>query len=336
MNGKKVHKVSGLLGGAREDEAVQTTIQPPAHLTLQPALPRTPASDAYGFDETEPQTVTTVALGLIDRSPRQNRLPASKARVEALAAEIARHGLNNPVILRPVAGGRYELVAGETRVAAYRMNGEEEIPAFIRPMGDGQAARRLVLDNFHHGDLSDYEIYKGLSVLKMTLEEEGRAGSLAEIAGMTPWEKTHVFRLMSFAKLPPAALELLEKTPSATLGAKAAAAMAQAAGGEAGILAEAVRAVLAGEVEQGRAAEWVAEAVAAKGPDSGTPAAGKADGAGRPPRSVRAVSVGGGRLACTVERTPRGYTVKAAKGVDLGGIEDELVEWLAGRLSKEG
>jgi len=202
-------------------------------------------------------------------------------------------------------------------------------------MDAGAAARRLVLDNFHQGDLSDYEIYKGLAVLKNTLAEEGKAGSLSEIAEMTPWEKTHVFRLMSFAKLPPAALDLLEKGgPAVMLGAKAAASLVQAAGDETAILAEAVRAVLAGEIEQGRAADWVSEAVAAKKkmPEKGSLAAEGRNGTERPPRSVRAVSVDGGRLACTVERTPRGFTLKAAKGVDLGGLEEELVEWLAGRL----
>ncbi len=150
---KKPYKVSGLLGNTEASEIIQT-IEPPEHLQIK-------QEDQWHKnrgEEQEPQVITEVALDLIDRSPHQNRLPVPVERIEMLALDIKRHGLNNPVILRPMPLGRYELVVGETRVAAYRMNGEKVIPAFIRPMDDSQAAKRLVLDNFHHSDLSDYEI----------------------------------------------------------------------------------------------------------------------------------------------------------------------------------
>jgi hypothetical protein len=202
-------------------------------------------------------------------------------------------------------------------------------------MGDGESASRLVLDNFYHAELTDYEIYKGLVTLKTALKSAGKTGSLAEVAELTPWGKSQVHRLMSFAKLPQAALDILERSPN-TLGSQAASDLARVA--ESGAdgqdaVNEAVRAVLDGRIEQGRAAEWAAESISTSGVATATPAAGKASE--RPAKSVRAVSVDGGRLACTVERTPKGFTIKAGKGVDLSGIEDELVEWLAGRLAKD-
>ena len=126
-----------------------------------------------------------------------------------LAEDIRRDGLRNPIIVRPISEGRYELVSGETRTEAFRMIGRSEIPAFIRPMDDVMAARGTVLDNFFHQELTDYEKYKGLKILM----DCGAASSLTQLAALTPWGKTHVFRFMSFGKLPDPALSLLESFP---------------------------------------------------------------------------------------------------------------------------
>jgi hypothetical protein len=207
-------------------------------------------------------------------------------------------------------------------------------------MGDGESASRLVLDNFYHGELTDYEIYKGLVTLKTALQGAGKAGSLADVAELTPWGKSQVHRLMSFAKLPQAVLDMLEGSPNA-LGSQAASDLARVAeSGEGGrsAVADAARAVLDGEIEQGRAAEWAAARTNVQVPkeetSSGTARKSGAANAGR--KAVRGVTAAGGRLICTIERTPKGFTVKAAKGVDMAGIEDDLTEWLAGRLAVDG
>lgn len=321
---KKILKMSGLLGKA----AAKEQVQPP---------PELPFAGLPGFASPPPtagvETPILLPLDLIDRSPYQNRSsPAQAERVEALAAEIRRHGLNNPVIVRPTAGGRFELVSGETRVAAYRLNGDAQIPAFVRPMDDGQSARSLVLDNFHHGDLYDYEIYKGLATLKQVLLEGGKAGSLSEIAELTPWGKSQVHRLMAFAKLPRPALEMLEANPAA-LGSQAAsdlAKLADAGTGEA-ILTEAVRRTLAGELEQGKAAEWV---LAANGRTARSQSGAGEDKPSRQPstRAVRAITTENGRLICTLERTPKGFNVKGPKGIDWAKLEDELAAWLSAKI----
>ena len=137
---KKILKMSGLLSNTlAAKNHVQSSLDTPF-----PGLPifQPPAP----FVEID--TPVAVPLDLIDRSPYQIRSPVKAERAETLASEIRRHGMNNPVIVRPITGGRYELVAGETRVAAYRINGETHIQAFVRPMDDGQSARSLVLDNF--------------------------------------------------------------------------------------------------------------------------------------------------------------------------------------------
>jgi ParB/RepB/Spo0J family partition protein len=320
---RKILKMSGLLGNAApaKDQAPPPPAPPFAALGL-PGFAPSPAP-------AEAEAPVMLPLDLIDRSPYQNRSPAKAERVETLAAEIRRHGLNNPVIVRPAMGGRYELVSGETRVAAYRLNGETHVPAFVRPMDDGQSARSLVLDNFHHEDLSDYEIYKGLNILRQVLQESGKAGSLAEIAELTPWGKSQVHRLMSFAKLPRAALDALEAQP-AELGSQAASELAKLADAGTGdaVLTEAVRRILAGQIEQGKAAEWAAAAASRQAaPGASKPEQGKPS-----PRSVRAITTENGRLVCTLERTPKGFSVKGAKGIDWAKLEDELAAWLLSKI----
>lgn len=319
---RKILKMSGLLGNVSTKEAVRP---PPEQSFPGPAVFSPPPS-------ADIEAPVPLPLDLVDRSPYQNRSPAKAERVETLAAELRRHGLNNPIIVRPVMGGRYELVSGETRVAAFRLNGESTIPAFVRPMDDGQSARSLVLDNFHHEDLSDYEIYKGLATLRQVMLDGGKSASLAAIAELTPWGKSQVHRLMGFAKLPAPALAALEDNPSA-LGSQAAADLAQLAdtGVDGEILTEAVRKILAGDLEQGRAAEWVLAAGGRAEADQGATATGKASRQASS-RNVRAVTAENGRLVCTLERTPRGFNIKGPKVVDWANLENELAEWLMAKI----
>jgi len=315
----KVLKMSGLLSGMTTAAAQAKPTSAEFFADLPAAASVTSISDT--------ESPVMLPLDLIDSSPYQNRSRVPTQRVEILAKEILRHGLNNPIIVRPIPGGRYELVAGENRVAACRLNNETHIPAFVRAMDDSQSAKTLVLDNFHHGDLSDYEIYKGLVILKRVIQESGGAGSLSEVAELTPWGKSHVHRLLSYGKLPPAALDLLEAKPSA-LGSQAASDLAKLAdaGTNESILTDAIQRIIAGALEQGKAAEWALNTV-------GEPAAGKASRQ-PPPRAIRAITTAGGRLVCTLQRTPKGFAVNGVKGVDWIALENDLAEWLAGRLAQ--
>jgi ParB/RepB/Spo0J family partition protein len=164
------------------------------------------------FDQADLSELPVVMIGLdaIERSPFQNRVKPDFETIRALAADIKANGLNNPVLVRPKSEGKYELIAGETRVAAFRMNEELNIPAFVRQMDDGMAACKLVSDNFFHAEMSDWEVFKGLHTVRTTLEREGKALSLEGMAALTPWGKSHVHRLLSFSRLPPVVLQILE------------------------------------------------------------------------------------------------------------------------------
>ena len=306
-------KISGLMGIAgSQPEAKSAGFDLPAL-----DLPFHGQADG-GID-----TPSLIPLDLIVRSPFQNRSRVNEEEVALLAEDIRRDGLRNPATVRPLPDGHYELVSGETRVEAFRVLARTEMPAFVRPMGDTEAARGAVLDNFFHRDLEDYEIYKGLK----TLMDCGAASSLGQLASLTPWGKTHVFRFMSFGKLPQTALDILEES-AGLVSAKVAGEFAKLVvdGMPAKLITDALRLALEGRLDPHKSAKW-AESKWRKGAKAATPVHfGK-----------RPVVLPSGMLVCTVSRTAKGLAVAGEKGarVDWDALETDLTEWLSLRLAGE-
>ncbi len=313
---KRWAKASGLVAAAGE------TAPPPPTGIFASGLPPLPGQ------ANAPESPAMVLLDKIDRSPYQNRVSPAPEAVAALAADLKANGLNSPVVVRPKADGRYELVVGETRTAAFRLNGEVAIPAFVRTMADGEAARRLVADNFFHAEMSDYEIYQGLVTAKAALEADGLPSGLSDLAALTPWGKSQIHRLMSFGRLPPEALAALAGAASVgppALRARAAADLAALA--ESGcppeVIAQAVREALSGACEPAKAAERAKAIMAgAATPRPNKPA----------PPSLRAVSAPDGRLAYTLQRMPKGVMIKGVKGEDWDTLIADLLAWLEARM----
>src|SRR5215203_3832024 len=80
-----------------------------------------------------------VPVELIAPNPRQPRRQFDEDALEALAGSLGDRGVLQPLLVRPVAGGTYELIAGERRWRAARMAGLESVPAMIRPHDDAQS-----------------------------------------------------------------------------------------------------------------------------------------------------------------------------------------------------
>ena len=96
------------------------------------------------FEEnvTEDQS-KTVMLRIADIEPNrgQPRKQFDDAALSELADSIAQHGVLQPLLVRPFAGGGYQLVAGERRWRASRMAGLTEVPVVVREMSDQEAGR---------------------------------------------------------------------------------------------------------------------------------------------------------------------------------------------------
>ncbi len=157
-----------------------------------------------------------LALDQIDPNPYQPRRDFPKAELEALAASIAEAGLLQPVSVRAVGGGRYQLIAGERRWRAHRLLGRPSIEALVVPAEDGDLAVLALAENLAREDLSDYEVGKALRQVETLFPTKKK---LAEALGLN---REDMYRYFAFESLPEAVRARLEQRPK--LLARAAAA----------------------------------------------------------------------------------------------------------------
>ncbi len=102
--------------------------------------------------------VLEIALHRIGRNPDQPRAAFDETQLGELAASIAVHGVIQPVIVRELADGGYQLVAGERRVRAAKLAGLETIPAVVRAADrDGSSLELALIENLQREDLNAIE-----------------------------------------------------------------------------------------------------------------------------------------------------------------------------------
>lgn len=103
--------------------------------------------------------VTTVTLPLDEIVPNrdQPRKQFDEAALADLSDSIAQHGVLQPLLVRPMPDGSYQLVAGERRWRASRMAGLSEVPVVIRDMNEQEAAELALIENLQREDLNPME-----------------------------------------------------------------------------------------------------------------------------------------------------------------------------------
>ena len=106
----------------------------------------------------EERGVLEIALDRVERNPNQPRTAFDEEQLGELAASIAVHGILQPIIVRPLADGDYQLIAGERRLRAARLAGLETIPAITRDTDDGETSLELALiENIQRENLNAIE-----------------------------------------------------------------------------------------------------------------------------------------------------------------------------------
>jgi ParB family chromosome partitioning protein len=156
-------------------------------------------------DRPEADELRDLPVDLIVASPHQPRRRFEEEPLQALAESVRDRGVIQPVLVRPVPGGTYELVAGERRWRAAQIAGLETVPALVRPRGDAQALEVALIENMAREDLNPVEEARACAALVeelgLTREEVGRRVGRSRVA---------VSNLMRLLDLPDEALELLE------------------------------------------------------------------------------------------------------------------------------
>ena len=98
---------------------------------LDSLLPRIPAAPVLAA-ESEGGKPLEIPIGQIDRNPFQTRSHMNEEQLGELAASITANGVVQPVLVRPLANGRFQLIAGERRWRASELAGKKTIPAILR------------------------------------------------------------------------------------------------------------------------------------------------------------------------------------------------------------
>lgn len=156
----------------------------------------------------ETSAVSSVKLKLNDIEPNREQ-PRKKFDDDALsqlASSIAEHGVLQPLLVRPLPAGGYQLVAGERRWRASRIAGLTEVPVVIKEMSDEQAAVFALVENLQREDLDPVEEAKGYAKL---MKDFGFTQELvSERVGKSRPAVANALRLL---KLPDAVLESISK-----------------------------------------------------------------------------------------------------------------------------
>jgi ParB family chromosome partitioning protein len=140
----------------------------------------------------------TLRLDLMQAGRYQPRTRMDEGALYELAESIRQQGVMQPVLVRPLAGGRYEIIAGERRVRAARLAGLDEVPVLVRDVPDETAAVMALIENMQREDLNPLEEAQGLQrlVTEFGLTHE----QAAQAVGRSRSAATNLLRLLNLAE----------------------------------------------------------------------------------------------------------------------------------------
>jgi ParB family chromosome partitioning protein len=165
---------------------------------LAAILPETPADAAAG-------ELLELPVTLIKPNPSQPRTTFDPDALAALAVSIEATGVVQPLLVRPLADGSFELVAGERRWRAAQQAGLEKVPAVVREQAEPERLQAALIENMVREDLNPVEEAKACSAL---VEDLGLTKE--ELARRVGRSRPAVSNLIRLLELPDEALEMLE------------------------------------------------------------------------------------------------------------------------------
>ncbi len=152
------------------------------------------------------EVVRQLPVEQIDRNPYQSRLRLDEAALAELAESIKVSGVMQPILVRPVADGRFQLIAGERRWLASQRAGKQTVPAIVKQVSNEQAMEMTIVENLQREDLNPLEQARAY-------ERLGREFGLTQeqMAERTGKDRSSVANFLRLLRLPPEVQTLIEQ-----------------------------------------------------------------------------------------------------------------------------
>lgn len=152
----------------------------------------TPAPEA---NSVENANFKELPVDLIQRGKYQPRLDMNQDALEDLANSIKAQGIVQPIVIRPIGEGRYEIIAGERRWRAAQLAGLDTIPAIIRDVPDEDAVAMALIENIQREELNPME--EAVALQRLIDEFELTHMQAAEAVGRSRVAVSNLLRLLS-------------------------------------------------------------------------------------------------------------------------------------------
>ncbi|MCW8195576.1 ParB/RepB/Spo0J family partition protein [Proteobacteria bacterium 005FR1] len=182
--------LDALLGGINNEPSA-VSITPDETGSQQNGAESGQASSAVNRD------LSHVPLELIQRGKYQPRRDIQPEALEELAESIKAQGVMQPIVLRPIGEGRYEIIAGERRWRAAQLAGLDRIPAVIKDVPDEAAIAMALIENIQREDLNPIE--EAFALKRLQDEFDLTHQEVAAAVGKSRTTVTNLLRLISLS-----------------------------------------------------------------------------------------------------------------------------------------
>lgn len=162
--------LASLIPPKKKDESVKAApfrIEPisrpataafPDESAAAPAAPAAPvAAKPVSVPAAAQSSSREVPIGDIVPNPHQPRLHFDEAKLEELAQSIREHGILQPLVVSPLEGGKYELIAGERRLQASKRAGLEKLPVIVKDVSEQEKLELAIIENIQRHNLNPIE-----------------------------------------------------------------------------------------------------------------------------------------------------------------------------------
>ncbi|SDI57797.1 ParB/RepB/Spo0J family partition protein [Pseudomonas panipatensis] len=145
--------------------------------------------------QTDSRELQHLPLDLIQRGKYQPRRDMDPQALEELAQSIKAQGVMQPIVVRPIGGGRYEIIAGERRWRAAQQAGLDKIPAMVREVPDEAAIAMALIENIQREDLNPIE--EAVALQRLQQEFQLTQQQVADAVGKSRVSVANLLRLLA-------------------------------------------------------------------------------------------------------------------------------------------